>query len=505
MMACLLAAFAIPAAAFAVDPIVAFPDAALNSAVHTTMGIPLATPIYASDLTTLTALTAPGAGIEHLDGLEWATHLASLNLYNNNIGTITPLAGCTALSDVNIDMNDISDFTPLAGISHLHWLKAGSNPATSLAGIENQAELQYLDVQFAQIESIAPVANHPVLQNVYLYSNDITDLAPLKSDPVIKNLSLGGNPSIVDVSALSTMTTLSDLALSIDDSLSDLSPLAGLTNLKSLNLYGCTKVVDVSPLGNLTKLDWLNLDNCSVYDITPLRHLSGDNRQAVRMSSNWLDLTPGSDSAQTVAWLTAHDYGVEYDPQRPGGAIVGVAHDAVSGKPLAGVLAKLTDGPVAVSGASGAYTIGLAKPGTRTLTFSKPHYSVVATSFALSMGATSTVGVSLVPTLLTPTLKRSPSASSLTYSRKKGVAKFTLSATLSDGLGAAPGTGVWLQKRTSSKKKWTTLYKLTTNPRGNVSKAFAVKKKGTTYYRWISVATTLDRSVTSKSQTVRIR
>jgi len=504
-VACLLAAFVVPATAFAVNPIVTFPDAALNAAVHTQMGIPLATPIYASDLTTLTTLTAENKGITLLDGLENAKNLTYLDLWSNNVTTITPLAGCPALGTMVLVGNHISDLTPLASIPHVYYLNIDSNEATTLAGLENQTSLQAVYASSNHLTSISQLQNMPNLEHADFFENDIADITPLRGKTQLKTVAFGMTTSLTDVSALATDTAIQTLYLGYCYNLQGISPLAGLTNLNSLNLYSCSKVVDISALGNLTKLNWLNIEECSVYDITPLRNLNGDAKDTVRMRGNWLDLTPGSDSAQTVSGLISKGYDVVSDPQRPGGAIVGVVRDGVSGKLLGGVLAKLADGPRTVSGANGAYQIGLAEPGTRTLTFTKPHYTVVPRSFALSMGATSTVNVALAPTLLTPTLKRLPSASSVTYKRKKGVAKFTLAVTLSDAVGAAPGIGVWLQKRTSSKKKWTTLYKLTTNARGNASKAFAVKKKGTTYYRWVSVATTLDRSVTSKSQTVKVR
>jgi YVTN family beta-propeller protein len=105
---------------------------------------------------------------------------------------------------------------------------------------------------------------------------------------------------------------------------------------------------------------------------------------------------------------------------------------------------------------------------------------------------------------LSLSISRSPSKSSVTYKRKKKVAKFTLSATLSDASGRVAGAVVWLQK-SSNGKKWSNLYKLKTNASGKASKAFSVKKKGTTYYRWSVPATAWDKAGLTGKQKVVVK
>jgi hypothetical protein len=82
-------------------------------------------------------------------------------------------------------------------------------------------------------------------------------------------------------------------------------------------------------------------------------------------------------------------------------------------------------------------------------------------------------------------ITRSPSKSSATFKRKKGVAKFTLKATVSSAGRPVVGTIVWLQT-SSNGKKWKNAYKLTSTSAGLVSKKLSVKKRSTAYYRWIA-------------------
>ena len=117
---------------------------------------------------------------------------------------------------------------------------------------------------------------------------------------------------------------------------------------------------------------------------------------------------------------------------------------------------------------------------------------------------TATLDAQLTPVLSTATLKRSPSGSSLTYTRKKGLVKFSLGGTLSDPFGRVGGAQVWLQK-SSNGKKWANLYRCTSNVNGNFSYAFNAKKKATMYYRWVFSAKEFDRGVTTSKQKVRVK
>jgi hypothetical protein len=140
----------------------------------------------------------------------------------------------------------------------------------------------------------------------------------------------------------------------------------------------------------------------------------------------------------------------------------------------------------------------------RTLTFSKPYYYSFVTTRSVAADTTYTVSPTLTPIRLSLTIKRSPSSSSLTYRRKGGVAKFTLSATFRDSRGWVPKTRVWLQKSTNG-RKWTNVSALTTTSSGKASKTLPVRTRGTTYYRWHTVSTAYDRFADSTKQKVVVK
>jgi Leucine-rich repeat (LRR) protein len=544
LLALIVGALFVPATAQAINPTVSFPDPALNTAVLNALG-KASGPIYASDLTTLTILSAPSAGIHYLDGLEYCTALVNLSLYNNSIATITPLASCTGLQIVSLNQNSITDISPLSSATNLHWVNVGFNNISSISAFGSMANLQYVDVDNnPSLSDLSPLTGKANLRTLMAYNCALTSVAPLRGLQ-LQHLGIGQNSGLADVSALSTMTTLVDINAGYLP-ITDATPFSGLTSLTTLNLYNDSSLTDVSPLASLTQLEWLNLGSSSVsdisaltpltnltwlgiadtdvadlsavshftklnslrasflpnaYDISPLLAMNGTNKDKVDLIYDWLDLTPGSESWTIVQTLKLRGYEVDTDPQQSGGALLGTVHDS-SGAVLSGVKVEIQNGPRTSTTTTG-YAFGLVKPGTRTVTFTKPYYSSVTATFSVTWSETPTVDATLTPLQLTPNLTRSPKSSSLSYKRKHGVAKFTLGATLRDGRGYVGGARVYLQRLVGS--KWVTVYRGRSSASGRVAATIKAKTRGTRYYRWYAPVTALDTAVTTSKQKVRIR
>ena len=128
----------------------------------------------------------------------------------------------------------------------------------------------------------------------------------------------------------------------------------------------------------------------------------------------------------------------------------------------------------------------------------------VITHFQVASNATSPIKETLAPLKVTPTITRTPSASTLTCKRKHGEAKFTLAAKLSDVRGVVAGASVRLQRSTNG-SSWTTLTTPKTTSAGKVSKTLYVSKIGKTYYRWYTIATAYDYSVKTSKQKVVVK
>ena len=79
-------------------------------------------------MATLTRLVALRENISDLTGLEHATRLDRLNLWNNRyISDISALSGLTSLERLDLEGNDISDISALSGLTRLRYLWLGGS------------------------------------------------------------------------------------------------------------------------------------------------------------------------------------------------------------------------------------------------------------------------------------------------------------------------------------------------------------------------------------------
>jgi len=88
-----------------------FPDANLKQAVVDALraqGI-ITTDPTPSEMLELSSLSASGKGIIDLTGLEYATNLTWLDLWNNQITSVAPLASLTNLRELHADGNQITN------------------------------------------------------------------------------------------------------------------------------------------------------------------------------------------------------------------------------------------------------------------------------------------------------------------------------------------------------------------------------------------------------------
>ena len=112
--------------------------------------------LRASDISTLTSLDLSEKAIFSLDGLEYAVNLTSLNLADNSIGDLAPLApgirkgrehqgqlGLPNLKYLALDGNPVSDLAPLAALANLEFLNvdAGAHTALSFDGVDDYVQV----------------------------------------------------------------------------------------------------------------------------------------------------------------------------------------------------------------------------------------------------------------------------------------------------------------------------------------------------------------------------
>ncbi len=271
-------------------PVVTIPDAKLRAVIESALGKARGATITKSEMSTLRRLIAQGVGISDLTGLEFATNLTSLYLWNNQITDLSPLAGLTNLTNLNLYNNSITDLSPLAGLTKLNGLGLNKNQIADIAPLADLTNLTNLNLYNNSITDLLPLAGLTKLTNLDLNGNTITDVSPLAGLTNLRELNLSGN-TITDVSALVGLTNLTELNLS-GNSITDISALASLTNLTNLDLNGNT-ITDVSPLRNLTNLETLGLSDNQITDMSALVGLT--NLRILRLNDNPLSASSFND------------------------------------------------------------------------------------------------------------------------------------------------------------------------------------------------------------------
>ena len=277
------------------------PDLNLRAAIAEAFGKSPNAPITAEEMEGLGRLVARNRGIRDLTGIQFATNLSKIDLRDNEISDLSPLAGLINLRELRLDHNfQPSDLSPLAGLINLEVLDFTFNVSdlSPLAGLIN---LEYLHFTDTNVSDFSPLAGLINLESLgFSRTPSISDISPLAGLVNLKFIGSWGN-AISDLSPLARLTKLERIDF-CGGNISDLTPLAGLTGLKELylarqeisdisllaNLTGLTRldlhnndISDISPLAKLTQLKWLELRATNISDISPLARLS---------QLEWLDL-----------------------------------------------------------------------------------------------------------------------------------------------------------------------------------------------------------------------
>ncbi|MDO4633556.1 MAG: leucine-rich repeat domain-containing protein [Eubacteriales bacterium] len=175
----------------------------------------------------LTSMAADKNQITSAAGLVNSTQIKTLNLAKNQISDLSFMENYTdKLEMLNITENQVSSLKPLAGCSSLKTLLAGKNQLTSLEGLEDKTSLY------------AVMADH----------NQISDLTPISNSAAVLLYADFGNNQLTDVSALSKLTGRKLAVFLENNQISDISMLPTERNYIHLSVYG-NQIQDVSVIG----------------------------------------------------------------------------------------------------------------------------------------------------------------------------------------------------------------------------------------------------------------
>ena len=234
---------------------VSIPDSNLASAVRTTLSLPQEEPITQQLMQKLVILSAQGAQISDLTGLEHATNLEILNLKSNQISDITALADLTQLDLLSLASNQIKDISPLSALTNLSMLWLNENQISILKSLSGLTQLEILYLNSNQIRIVTPLKSLTYLETLNLNSNQISSIRPLRELPNLEVLYIGDNP-ISDIFQIHQMIA-AGVAVDLETSVPNESQVA------------MTRVLfnEIRNASN-DRNDWIELKNISNSDVS---------------------------------------------------------------------------------------------------------------------------------------------------------------------------------------------------------------------------------------------
>ncbi|MCC9599219.1 leucine-rich repeat domain-containing protein [Stieleria sp. JC731] len=247
-----------------------FPDKALEEAVRKQVFAKKYNdePIVAADVEKISRVEGVGQQIKNLEGLQH----------------------CHALMLIDLRDNQISDLTPIAGLKRLQSVSLSGNRIKSLEAVKDLTAMQLLDVSRNLIDDLKPLGAMSNLRTLYVAENDIKSLEPIASLSKIWSLDASGNE------------------------LQSVEPVGGLKWITMLDLRN-NAIVDVKPIAQLPAINILRLDNNKITDLSPLveackKDAEGDNRFAPFLRL-YLDGNPIDEKAKAEALEALKQAGVK--------------------------------------------------------------------------------------------------------------------------------------------------------------------------------------------------
>lgn len=238
----------------------------------------------------LEQLTISNCSLATVSGLEKAEKLVTLDLSQNAIRDLTPLAGMVSLREASLQNNAIENLAPLSTLENLTYLDASYNLLSSVTPVFNCTSLTGLNLSNNTFDSVVGIEKLTELSSLYIANNKLEDISPLASCTKLQELDLSNN-AISDISALSSLTEMTDLNFSrnavtklpafdadcslvtIDGSnnkISSLSPLKGLKHLNNVFMDYNAKLSSVAPLANCRRLVQVKVYGTKVKDVSVL-------------------------------------------------------------------------------------------------------------------------------------------------------------------------------------------------------------------------------------------
>ncbi len=223
------------------------------------------------DLDGLEKLSFPQTEVEDLSPLSGMTSLREIYAWNSKVSDLTPLAGLTSLKVLNLARTPAGDLVPIAGLVSLRELSIGDN-FNDLAPISGLLELEKLLIPKSSISDISALKFLVKLRELSLSQAEVSCIEVFANLVNLEELYFSRFSKIESFEALRGLRKLKKLTLNTIN-FEDLRILADLTELQVLFL-GRSPISDLGPISALQSLEILHLTNTPVQSLAPLAELS---------------------------------------------------------------------------------------------------------------------------------------------------------------------------------------------------------------------------------------
>ena len=301
-----------------------FVSSELETYIRESLYIPRTSPVYTSDLWTVTELSVPYDVSDYSD-LNYFTNLTSLriedstvsdysfllntpdleklylpgcmiseetmeyiggllklkelDLSNCSLSTITPIGNLTKLELLDLSGNSISDISAFASVSELRTLDLGSNAVTTLDSLAEATKLEVLDISENSVTTLTPLMNCASLININACGNQLTEIYVAYNLISLQHILIARN-SVADLSPLASCPNLTYVDAS-QNAVTDISFMGALANLTYVDVShnaitaipalpegarlqqfyaSYNQLSDISPLVGLQELTYVDID-----------------------------------------------------------------------------------------------------------------------------------------------------------------------------------------------------------------------------------------------------
>ena len=205
-----------------------FPDAGLEAAVRAEVFEKRynTEPLTVDDVKKISRVIGVGKNIQSLEGMQHCASVMLIDLGDNQITDLTPLAGLKKLQSVTLSKNKIKDVQPLAELTAIQLLDIADNEVESLDAVKKMSNLRSLWLPNNKVKSLQPLAELPKIWSLDVAGNGLTDIAPVGNLKWLTNLDLDRN-SVESIEPLKGLTEL-DILLVRENKIQDLAVLVDM-------------------------------------------------------------------------------------------------------------------------------------------------------------------------------------------------------------------------------------------------------------------------------------